>query len=162
MQRYLSMKYFKHLSSGMSLIEVMLALTIFAIFGSSLFMMQQYLFERMIFSQKKLISFLRMQEELVIYQNSIIKELCDYENGSVEKSLEEKNKNFYKPDMIIKTTTKSKLEGVGQDNKESLFKKFKNLHLVCVSAEDAEDTDSYSYGKLFTFTYIPELKKENN
>lgn len=160
MQRCFFMKHFKSLKSGMSLIEVMIALTIFVIFGSSLFMMQQYLFDRMMASQKKLIAFMRMQQELATYQDAILQELCDYEKGSVEKSLQPKEIYFSQPDMIIKIMTQSKFEGISQDHKETVFKDFKNLHLICLKAQEGEETDSFGYGKLFTCMYIPELKKD--
>lgn len=144
----------------MSLIEVMIALAIFAIFGSSLFVMQQYIFERMMVCQKKMIASLRVQEELSVYQVNILKELCDYEHGSLEKSLQPKEKDFVRPEMLITIKTKSML-AAEQDQQDSPFKDFKDLHLICVQAEDIDDKEKL-YGQLFVFSYIPEIEKLKN
>lgn len=151
------MKHFKHLNRGMSLIEVMVAIAIFAIFGSSLFVMQQYIFNRILISQTKLIASLRMQEQLGLYQVGILKELCDYEHGSIEKSLQEKSKDFDRPDMVVKITTKSKFT-TDHEEKESPFKDLKNLHLITVQSQDLYDVEKL-YGKFFMFTYIPDIEK---
>ena len=137
----------------MSLIEVVIAIAIFAIFGTSLFMMQQFLFDRMIFAQKKLIANLRMQSELIAYQTNILKELFE-QNGPVEKSLQEQVKEFTKPDMTVTITTSSDL-GVEVNEKETPFKNFKNLHIISVQAQQ----DDKEYGKSYMFVYIPEVEK---
>jgi prepilin-type N-terminal cleavage/methylation domain-containing protein len=160
------MKHFKHLKPGMSLIEVVAAIGILAIFGSSIFLMQQFLFDRMLVAQTRLVATLRMQGELIIYQTNILKEFFE-QAGPVEKSLKEQIKNFKQPDMTIKVTTKSDLVGVA-DQKESPFKDFKNLYLICVQAEQdfsasnsktAADSKN-EYGRSYIFAYIPEVAKK--
>jgi len=159
------MIHFKHLKSGMSLLEVIAAIAILAIFGSSLFIMQTYLFDRIQLSQRKMIASLRMQSQLIAYQSNILKELFAQE-GPVEKSLHEEIKESTRPDMAIKISTRS-------DFQETPLKNFKNLYLITTQA--APDTwhlaktvdgrqvmnDSQKeYGKIYTFVYIPEVQKE--
>jgi prepilin-type N-terminal cleavage/methylation domain-containing protein len=144
---------FKHLKSGMSLIEVIIAIAILAIFGTSLFLMQEYLYDRMHISQKKLIANLQMQSQLITYQTNILKELFE-QNGPVEKSLQEQIKEFTHPDMIIKINSRSDFSA-GADQKETSFKDFKNLHLITAQAEH----DEKEYGKSYIFMYIPEVAK---
>ncbi len=162
------MKHFKSLKPGMSLIEVVAAIAVLAIFGSSLFMMQQYLFDRLIISQRKVIANLRMQTELIAYQTNILKEFFE-QGSSVEKSLQEQTKEFTKPDMTIKITTKTDLAAAA-DQKESPFKNFKNVHLICVSAgatgtasanKDSQvEQGQQEYGRNYLFVYIPEVAKK--
>lgn len=147
----------KHLKSGMSLIEVMIAIAIFAIFGSSLFVMQHYVFERMMVCQKKIIASLRIQEELSIYQVNILKELYDYEHGSLEKSLEPKEKYFSLPDMMVSITTTS-IFAAEQDQKDFPLKDFKDMYLIAAQAQDVDDQEKV-YGQLFVLSYIPQLEK---
>jgi len=142
------MKNFKHLKSGMSFIEVVAAVGILAIFGTSLFTMQTYLFDRIVISQRKIIANLRMQSELIIYQADILKELFE-QKGPVEKSLKEKIKEFEHPDMTVKIQTVS-------DFKETELKKFKNLHLIEVQAYNQDK----EYGHVYTFMYIPKVEKK--
>ncbi|MBV8661235.1 MAG: prepilin-type N-terminal cleavage/methylation domain-containing protein [Candidatus Dependentiae bacterium] len=147
------MKHFKHLKSGMSIIEVIASIAILAIFGSSLFLMQEYLFGRMTISQNKLIANLRMQDELIVYQTNILKELFA-EQGPVNESLQEFTKYFARPDMKIKINTKSNFNS-SQDQKENPLKDFKNLYLIAIQAQQ----DESEYGRLYVFTYIPEVLK---
>jgi prepilin-type N-terminal cleavage/methylation domain-containing protein len=171
------MKHFKQLKPGMSLIEVMAAIAIFAIFGSSLFMMQQYLFDRLMISQEKLIANLRMQEELIAYQTAILKESFE-QDGIVEKSLQEKTKEFTKPDMTITITAKSELGVIaGQENIKSPFKNFKNVHLIRAQASSlikaTTDTSAATkpthegsagavvqYAQSYLFMYFQEVAKK--
>ena len=148
------MKHSKHLKPGMSLIEVIAAIAILAIFGSSIFLMQQFLFDRMMITQRKVIANLNMQAELAIYQTNILKELFE-DVGPVEKSLEERVTELSNPDMTIKITTQSNLAS-SADQKENGFKIFKNLHILCVQAEH----DTVEYDKSYLFMYIPEVVKK--
>lgn len=148
------MKPFKHLKPGMSLIEVIITIAILAIFGTSLFLMQQFLFERMSIAQKKVIANLHMQSELIVYQTNILKELFA-QQGPVEKSLQEQVKEFTQPDMTVKISTRSDFSA-GPDKKESPLQDFKNLHLITVQA----GLDKKEYGKLYIFAYIPEVEKQ--
>ncbi len=153
----------KHLKSGMSLIEVIAAIAILAIFGSSLFLMQQYLFDRLIISQQKLIANLRIQEELVTYQTNILKEFFE-PDSSVEKSLQEKIKEFANPDMTIKISTKSDLGAAADqtDKKEWFFKDFKHLHFIRAQASSPTRTSAgkdYDLARAYLFVYIPESVK---
>ncbi len=147
------MKPFKHLKPGMSLIEVIAAIAILAIFGSSLFLMQQFLFERMSIAQLKLIANLRMQTELIDYQTKILKEFFA-QDGPVEKSLEPYAKDFVQPAMVVKITTQSNFKD-SLDQKEPWISKFKNVHVITAQA----DQDGKEYGKLYVLTYIPEVEK---
>ena len=140
----------------MSLIEVMIALALFAVFASSLFIMQQYAFERMIISRLKVIAGLRMEEELALYQANIFKELYDYEQGSVKKALEPREKDFTSPDMTV-TITSQPTFSEEQDGALPL-KKFKNLYLITAQAHNVDDKDTL-YGKMFMFMHIVELEK---
>ena len=167
MQGCRRMKHFKSLKPGMSLIEVIAAIAVLAVFGSSLFMMQQYLFDRLIISQRKVIANLRMHTELITYQTNILKEFFE-QGGSVEKSLQEQTKEFTQPDMTVKITMKSDLAAVA-DQKESPFKNFKNVHLVCVSASadapgktsgDAAADVVNELARNYLFVYIPEVAKK--
>ncbi|MDP3787783.1 MAG: prepilin-type N-terminal cleavage/methylation domain-containing protein [Candidatus Chromulinivorax sp.] len=175
------MKHFKHLKSGMSLLEVVAAIAILAVFGTSIFMMQQFLFDRMMIAQKRFSASLRMQSELAAYQKNILEEY--FENkGPVEKSFKETVKEFTHPDMTIKIMTKSDLVA-DIDQKESssrlgdlsgrsiakteafygqsLIKKFKNLRLICVKASESVTKDKIiDYGSSYFFVYIPEVAKK--
>lgn len=140
----------------MSFIEVIGALALLAVFGSSLFMVQEYLFDRMSFAQKKLLADLHMQSELVVYQTNILNELFA-QQGPVEKSLKERVKEFSRPDMTVTITTLSDFdtEESFSEKKESSFKNFNNLHLITAQAEH----NKKEYGKLYMFVYIPEVAK---
>jgi prepilin-type N-terminal cleavage/methylation domain-containing protein len=154
------MMLFKHLKQGTSLIEVMAAIAILAIFGSSIFLMQQYLFERMIVAQTKLTAHLRMQAELVDYQKNIIKEQFEHE-GVVEKSLQPVTKTLISPDMTIKISTESNIaskpEGMpdNQDGKDWAFTIFKDVHLITATAEQ----DTKDLGRFYLFVYAPKVEK---
>lgn len=142
------MKHSKHLKEGMSFIEVVAAITILAIFGSSIFLMQTYLFERIIISQRKLSATLRMQKELVAYRLEILKELLAHK-GPIEESLKEKSKQFSDPDMMIAIKTHS-------DFKNTKFKDYKDLYLITAQAKHQEQ----EYAALYTFIYIPKVPKK--
>ena len=142
------MKNFKHLKPGMSFIEVVAALGILAIFGTSLFLMQTYLFDRIMVSQRKLIANLRMQTELIAYQTEILKELFA-QKGPVEESLKPKDKSFEHPDMTIKIKTRS-------DFKDTPLKDYKNLYLISTQANNADK----EYGRSYTFVFIPKVAKK--
>ncbi|MBP6870276.1 prepilin-type N-terminal cleavage/methylation domain-containing protein [Candidatus Babeliales bacterium] len=152
------MKPSKHLKPGMTLIEVMIALALFAIFGSSLFMMQQYIFDRLIISQTRLIASLRMQEELAAYQLAILKEFFAYEDGSIKKSLAEKSREFSAPAMQVTITTKSDF-ATDPELKDSPFKYLKNLHVISAQAHNQDIKDQEKlYGSSYVFAYIPEIE----
>ena len=144
----------------MSLIEVMAAIAILAIFGSSIFLMQQYLFERMIIAQTKLTAHLRMQSELVEYQKNILKEQLEHD-GVVEKSLQPFVKNFKLPDMTIKIETKSNIASKpdGENNQEvgkgPGFKSLEGLYLITAQAA----LDTKDLGKAYLFIYAPKVEK---
>lgn len=161
MQGCRCMKHFKSLKPGMSLLEVVFAIAVLAVFGSSLFMMQQYLSDRMMVSQTLFIASLRMQQEFAAYQKNILEEY--FENkGKVEKAFQEKVKEFTHPDMTIKITTKLDLVGDG-DHKESAFKNYKNVRLISVHASTrASDREHgmIDYGSLYYFVYVPEVAKQ--
>lgn len=142
------MKPFKHLESGMSFIEVVLAIGILAIFGSSLFMMQAYLFNRIAFAEKALVAKLQMQTELIAYRLDILKELFAFK-GPVTQSLQTKTKEFFNPDMTVTITTRS-------DFKETKFKSFQDLYLITTKAEQSDTL----YGSSYTFVYIPKVPKK--
>src|SRR3990167_6001809 len=143
MQGCRSMRPFNHLKQGMSFIEVVAALGILAIFGTSLFLMQTYLFDRILVSQRKLFAQLRMQTELIAYQTAILKELFA-QKGPVEKSLQEKSKNFEHPDMTVTIKTRS-------DFKDTSLQDYKNLYLISTHANNMDK----EYGKSYFFVFIP-------
>jgi len=142
------MKPFKHLKQGMSFIEVVSAIAILAIFGSSLFLMQAYLFDRIASSQRVLIAKLRMQTEFIAYRVEILKELFAFK-GPVTESLKEKTKDFQHPDMIVSISTKS-------DFKETKFKDFQDLYLITTRAKHEDQL----YGSSYTFVHIPKVPKK--
>jgi len=146
-------KHFKNLKRGMSLIEVMIALAIFALFGSSIFIMQQYLFNRMIVSKYRLLAYNRMQEALHAKQRAMITEFYE-QKGLLEKSLEPEQTNTASPEILIKTLVTADFQGEDKHNK-SKFSLFKNLYLLSVTAEHEQK----NYGKIFIFSYFPEIKK---
>ena len=142
------MKNFKLLKPGMSFIEVVAALAILAMFGTSLFLMQAYLFDRIIVAQRRLFANLHMQTELISYQTEILKEFFAHK-GPVEESLKEKNKSFERPDMTVTIKTRS-------DFKETILKDYHDLYLIKVHALHEEQ----DYGTLYAFTYIPKVPKK--
>lgn len=148
MQGCRCMKHFKHLEPGMSFIEVVVAIGILAMFGTSLFTMQTYLFERIVISQRKIIANLRMQTELIAYQTDILKELFA-QKGPVQESLKPKVKEFESPEMTVKIQTVS-------DFKETPLKNYKNLYLIEVQAANQDK----EYGHAYYFTYIPKVAKK--
>ncbi len=154
------MIHFKHLKPGTSLIEVMAAITILAFFGSSIFLMQQYLFERMMVARTKLMAQMRMQKELVMYQKNILQEQLKHE-ASIEKSLQPLSKNFTGPDMTVKIKTQSNIASkpVGMshvdDDKDWAFKIFKDVHFVTAFAEQ----DAKDLGRAYIFVYAPQEEK---
>ena len=132
----------------MSFIEVVAALGILAIFGTSLFLMQTYLFDRIMVSQRKLYANLRMQTELMAYQTEILKELFA-QNGPVQECLKPKDKNFEHPDMTIKIKTR-------QDFKETPLQDYKDLYLISTMANNGDK----EYGRSYVFVYIPKVPKK--
>ena len=139
------MRPFNHLKQGMSFIEVVAALGILAIFGTSLFLMQTYLFDRILVSQKKLFANLRMQKELVTYQTEILKESFA-QKGPVQESLQQKTKEFDNPEMNVMVKTRSNF-------KETPFEKFKDLYCISTTANNADK----EYGKSYFFIFIPKV-----
>lgn len=137
----------------MSLIEVVAAIAILAIFGSSLFIMQQYLFERMVISQQKLYATLRINSELIAYQKNISNNLLT-QTESIEKSLQPQTKNFTGPDMTVKINSQelNRVDIASQDNP---FKKFKNVYLITAQAGFGKK----EYAATYIFMYIPEVEK---
>lgn len=148
MQGCRCMKPFKHLKPGMSFIEIVAAMAILAIFGSSLFFMQAFLFERITMSQRILTAKLRMQTELIAYRIEILKELFAFK-GPVTESLKEKTKNFEYPDMVVTIKAKS-------DFKETKFKDFKDLYIITTRAQHEDRV----YGSSYTFIHIPKVPKK--
>ena len=142
------MKHFKHLKPGMSFIEIVAAISVLAIFGSSLFLMQAYLYERIAISQKVLCAKLHMQTELIAYRIEILKELFA-QKGPVTDSLQDKSKDFTHPDMTVQIKTRS-------DFKETKFKDFKDLYLITTQAK-LQDRE---YGNSYTFIDIPKVPKK--
>jgi len=142
------MKPFKHLKQGMSFIEVVAALAILAIFGSSLFLMQTYLFDRILVSQRKLFAQLRMQTELIAYQTEILKELFAQE-GPIEKSLQKTSEAFEHPDMTVMIKTRS-------DFKDTSLQDYKNLYLISTVANNMDK----EYGTSYFFVFIPKVEKK--
>ncbi len=155
------MMHFKHLKSGMSFLEVMGAIAILAIFGSSLFLLQQYFFERMIIAQTQLTAQFRLQQDLVAYQKNIVKEQLEHD-GYVEKSLDVYVKTYVHPDMTITITTqsniasKSEQASMDNDTTQSHFKMFKNLHIITARAEQ----DQKNLAQAYTFLYAPKVEKK--
>jgi len=142
------MKRFNHLESGMSFIEVIAAIGILAIFGSSIFLMQEYLFARIQIAQHAVIANFRMQSQLVEYQRKILEEMLVQE-GQVEKSIAPSSKEFTHPDMTISITTRSKFE-------QKEYKDLRDLYLISVQASK----DKKEYGKLYRFIFIPKIEKK--
>jgi len=142
------MRPFNHLKQGMSFIEVVAALGVLAMFGSSLFLMQTYLFDRILVSQKKLFASLRIQTELIAYQSDILKELFA-QKAPVAESLQTKSKDFEQPDMTVTIKTRSNF-------KETPFEKFKDLYLITATANSADK----EYGKSYFFIFIPKVVKQ--
>lgn len=156
------MKHFKHLNHGMSLIEVTMAIAILAFFGTSIFITQQYLFDRMMVVQKKLTANLRMQAELAAYQINILQEFFE-QKGPLKKSLEKVEKVYSNPDMTVTISTKSDFTSQ-QEDKESAFQRFKNLYLITVQAEENSSAlpvgTKKNYGTSYYLMYIPEVIKK--
>ena len=139
------MNRFKHHSSGMTYIEVVAAIAILAIFGTSIFFMQTYLFDRIAVSQKKLIAAMRMHHEVVDCQVDLMKQLLEQTSPKMEK----KEKDFSNPSM--KVTLK-----FFSDFKESALKEFENLHIIQAKAQENNNV----YGQSSTFVYIPKIEKQ--
>ncbi len=144
----------------MSLLEVVAAIAILAIFGTSLFLMQQYLFDRMMVAQTKLTAHLRMQAELVQYQKNIVKEQFEHD-GVVEKSLQPIVKNFKSPDMVMTIKAQSNIAGKPDgitdqefSEQEFSFNKFADVHLITVKSEQ----QGKDLGALYLFVYVPKVK----
>ncbi|MGZ6250583.1 MAG: PulJ/GspJ family protein [Candidatus Chromulinivorax sp.] len=152
------MKPFNNLELGMSLIEVMIAIALLATFGTSLFMMQQYLFNRMELSQLQVIANMRMQQELVVYQKKMLEEFL--KDGFVDKSLEEQSREFTAPAMTIVVSALSdfdkKTKNMQMDkNKSRSFKDYENLYFISARAHDVD----HQYGPLSVFVCLPKMEK---
>ena len=147
MQGCRCMKRFKHLSAGMSFLEVIAAIALLAIFGSSLFLSQAYIFEKLSFAQKKMIASLRMRHELQLLQNKIFQEWVET-LGNVSKSLQKDTKDFQSPDMQTTVTVRT-------DFQETIFKDFKDLYCVSIQAKQ----DDRSYGNMYMLMHIPKIGK---
>jgi|GEM_PF-1238001 len=139
---------FKHLKPGMSFIEVVGAIALLSIFGTSLFLTQAHLFDRISIAQQKFIAALNMQKELIVCQKNILNELFE-QKGPVTDSIKGTLKSFESPDMKVMVTVKS-------DFSKTKFEDFKNLYLLKAVAK----SDQKDYGALYRFAFIPEVPKK--
>lgn len=146
------MKGFKssNLKRGMSYIEVVAALTIFAMFGSSLFFAQNYLFSRIQVAQWQLFADMRMRQVLVDYQLEAMQLFLQKKPIKHEK----KEQSFERPDMKISI----EMSSADQDKKEGVsaqLQKFPQAKLIKLQAvSDNKETTLYS------FLYLPDLEEE--
>jgi hypothetical protein len=144
----------------MSFIEVMGAIALFALFGSSIFVAQQYIFERLALSNVKVHAFLLAQKELMYYKKAIMQEY--FENkGKVVKSLAERMVNLSAPVMTAVVRVKSLYE---QEKKldQPAKKRLDNLHdlqdLYMITAQVFDpDKKTQLYYASYQFMHIPQV-----
>ena len=143
-----------HRKPGMSLLEVMIALGVFAIFGSSLFMMQQYLFDRMTRAHIRQVMQIRAHNELLIFEKNVMQQVLDVQ-VPIDQALQAQTKNLTHPRMTLTVSGQKNIgltpfESTAQD-KDALSEQLKNLYLMTAHAQDEQGKLQV---KLYKFLYF--------
>lgn len=153
------MKNFKklHHKEGLSYIEVVAAITIFTLFGTALFLSQNYLFQRIAVAQWQMLAYNRMQLVMNEYKMEQIKNVLEKKTGEVKYE-----KKFEAPDMTIKITEVDKVavkqQGVGDDKQEESFlEKYEQIKAVKMTVLENEQERLSQY----SFIYVPDFSDED-
>ena len=140
------MRPFKNLKSGFSFVEIMIALTLLGIFGSSLFLVQSNIFSKIFKTHQSLFFNQDIMYDSVQLKNKIHQAILKKE--SIDNlTIQENRKN---PERKISL----KLIPISKESELAPFSK--NLRLIQSSAT----YDDQRVIEWFNFVYIPKLTKE--
>lgn len=158
MQGFNFMKNFKklQLKKGISYIEVVAAITIFTMFGTALFLSQNYLFQRIAAAQWQLLAHDRMQIVLNDYKMHQIKNMLEKKSGEPKYK-----KSFKAPDMDITIEPIEKVmvslaKNKEQEEEKSLLEQYDQIKTIKIAAIDEKVEKLVQYN----FIYIPDFSEE--
>ncbi len=141
------MIHFKNLKQGSSFIEMMVALTLLAIFGSSIFLVQSNIFTKIFKTHQTALINQDVTQELITLKTKIQQTVLQKKEVDVIALHEVKKNPERKIDLTLQKIPAS----------SSLFKTFeKNIRIV-------QNTITYENNRKatwFTFTYIPVIQKQ--
>lgn len=138
---------FKSLKPGFSFLEVMIAIVLLAIFGTSLFQIQAYIFSNTSKSHHKTVALLELDKvvpDFALKCFNSLKEKKSISKLSLQKELQNTN-------ATIAITTKP------IDEKSSLFKDFSNAAKVINKTIIIDDKKEQA----ISFAFIPPTQKDS-
>lgn len=141
---------FKHLKPGVSLLEVVAAIALLALFGSSLFIMQQSLFTRMINTHTRLTAYLQLKMHVHTYCQKI--KMAHLEHAhDIKKYLKPVTINLTDPAINISINAIPNLIRNNESKNEPIS--LTNLpHVYLIKAYATYNTQQI--GALYQFIYI--------
>ena len=129
---------------GFSFIEMMIALTLLAIFGSSLFMVQSQLLKSLVKTHINVISLFEMDKQMLQFNQKLQNELAEKKSIETINLHKENQKPAYKFDAQIKPINKN----------SALFKKFdKKIGIIQTTIEQDSKKSTWH---TFAFIMPPE------
>jgi len=140
------MKHSKNLKPGFSFIEIMIAMIIFAIFGTSLFQVQAFIFSNTAKAHNKTMYLLKSSQVMAEFQLQKFNTLK--ENKSIDTLVIQQK--FQDPETSISLTVKSIPE------KSSLFKDFAHAAKIIEQLTTIDNKQD----KMISFTYSPPKAKD--
>lgn len=140
------MKPFKSLNPGFSFIEIMIAMILFAIFGTSLFQIQTYIFSNTAKAHNKTLPIIK--SSLMLSEFELKKFNANKEKQPIDKITIQKQ--FQQPDLAVTLTVNAIHE------KSALFKDFAH------AAKQVQQKINFDnkQEKVVTFTFDPPLPQE--
>ena len=136
------MKHFKNLNSGFSFIEIMAALTLLSIFGTSIFLVQNSIFSKAYKTHQLLLFSQNFSYNLLELKNKIDKAILNKESiDTIKIHTDKKN-----PDRTVDIKT------LAISNESELNKFSKNLRIV----QNSTTFDNQSTITWFNLIYIPQ------
>lgn len=141
------MSHFKN-HNGFSFIEMMVALTLLSIFGTSLFLVQTNIFSKVSKTHQSITNMFELDKHIFKFNQEIQTAL--QQKKSVDKL------TFHHKDKKTDTVINIKIKAMDQNSK--LFKEFgKNIRLVQASISHGKQTEVWS-----NFIYIPPADKKES
>ncbi|MCX5924299.1 MAG: prepilin-type N-terminal cleavage/methylation domain-containing protein [Candidatus Dependentiae bacterium] len=132
--------------SGFTFIEIIIALALLTIVGTSLFMMQSTIFQNLTKSHNSVSNLLELDKEMIDFKLAISQAVQEKKSVADVKVHKEKDNPDVKLDIVIKPIAQS----------SQLYKNFsKNVFMVQASAQRDQQQDQW-----FSFLYIPPKKEK--
>jgi len=127
--------------AGFTFIEIIIALTLLTIVGTSLFMMQSTIFQKLTKAHSSVSNLLEIDKEIIDFKLALAQALQEKKNVADVKIHQEKQNPDIKLDIVIKPIAQS----------SQLYKNFsKNVFMVQATATRDKQEDQW-----FSFLYIP-------